>query len=600
MSAGPRAPLGAGAARLGAAFARVSDARLGLALFVVGFAVRLGYVLEIDGTEWGRVLVGDATAYDAWARAIAGGDWIGREVFYQAPLYPYVLAVIYAVAGPSALAVRVVQAALGGASCVLLAGAGRRFFSRGVGAAAGLVLALYGPAIFFTGLVHKMALDLFFTTFLLFALARVDAADEREGPARGRARWLLVSGAALGCLALTRENALAWLPVLLVWVAVRARGQGGVAAARAAGWLLVGSLFVLGPVAARNAALGGVPLVTTSQAGVNFYLGNNAEADGTYAPLRFGHGSFAQERQDAIELAEQASGRALSPAEVSRYWSHRAWGWISAHPGAWLRLLARKWLLVWSAGEIPDSDEPAVYRDESLVLRVTWRLSFGVLTPLGLVGIGACLVERRRVGLLVALLLVSAASTAAFLVFGRYRVPMVPLLVLFAVVGAARLVALARERPPRPRALAASLALLSVAALAARFPHDERPDPRAMAHYNLGVTLEGQGEAARAADAYRAALVANPSFTEAHVNLGALLARGGDLEGAIREETDALREKPDDPTAQTDLANALLQSGRPEEAEPHYRAALRLDPDFPSARAGLELLLDLRRRHAAP
>jgi 4-amino-4-deoxy-L-arabinose transferase-like glycosyltransferase len=580
-------------ARARAALERASDARLALGLFAVAFALRLAFVLEIDGTEWGRVLVGDATAYDAWARAIAAGDWLGHEVFYQAPLYPYFLAVVYAVAGPSALVVRVLQAALGGASSVLLAAAGRRFFSRGVGVAAGLVLACYGPAIFFVALVHKMTLDLFFTTSLLYALARV--CDE----ASPRRRWLLLAGAALGCLALTRENALAWLPVLLVWLAWRRRDERR-AAARAVGWFLGGALLVLGPVAARNAALGGVPLVTTSQAGVNFYLGNNADADGTYAPLRFGHGSFVQERQDAVELAEQARGRALSPAEVSSYWSGRAWSWISEHPLAWLRLLARKWMLVWAAREIPDSDEPAVYRDASLVLRATWPIGFGVLAPLALIGIVTRLRARRRGAVLIALLLTSAASTAAFLVFGRYRVPMVPIAALYAVAGASELARLARARPRRSREVVVVLALLALAAVASRFPRIEDAHPRATAYYNLGVTLEGSGETARAADAYRAAVGDNPDFEEAHVNLGALLANGGDLDGGAREEREALRVKPDDATAHTDLANALLQSGRLDEAELHYRAALRIDPDFSSARDGLEVVKDLRARPATP
>jgi 4-amino-4-deoxy-L-arabinose transferase-like glycosyltransferase len=589
MSPGPLAR--PRAARASLSNAPIADARLLLGLAVLAFAVRLVYVLEIDGAEVGRVLVGDAVAYDAWARAIAGGDWFGHEVFYQAPLYPYFLAVVYAVAGPSALAVRVAQAALGGASCVLLAAAGRRFFSRGLGFAAGLVLAFYGPAVFFTGLVHKMALDLFFTTALLYALARA-----AEDP---RPRWSALAGVALGCLALTRENALAWLPVVIVWLAWRNRGLGlpRRRVAVVVGFFLAGALVVLGPVAARNAALGGVPLVTTSQFGVNFYLGNNAEADGTYAPLRFGHGSFAQERQDAIELAEQARGRALAPAEVASYWSGQAWSWISEHPGDWLRLLGRKWMLVWSAHEIADSDEPAVYRDASVVLRVTSVLSFGLLVPLAAVGIAAGLADRRRrgvVALLVALLLVSAAGTAAFFVFARYRAPMIPLLALFAVVGAAALAALARERPLRPAAAGGAVGLLTLAAVLTRFPHLDEGHPRATARYNLGVTLEAEGALARAADAYRAALADNPGLVEAHVNLGALLARGGDLDGAIAEERAALRGNPDDPTAHTDLANALLQSGHLDEAEAHYQAALRAAPDFASARDGLEALRDLR------
>src|SRR5204863_433542 len=75
------------------------------------------------------VLLGDSRAYDQWAQRIAGGDWIGREVFYQAPLYPYFLAVLYAIAGRHLLLVRTVQAIIGSAACVLLGLAARRLIS---------------------------------------------------------------------------------------------------------------------------------------------------------------------------------------------------------------------------------------------------------------------------------------------------------------------------------------------------------------------------------------------------------------------------------------------------------------------------------------
>jgi 4-amino-4-deoxy-L-arabinose transferase-like glycosyltransferase len=571
--------------------------QVSLGLFVLAFALRVAYVVEIGDSEFARVLVGDAFAYDAWARAIQQ-DWLGHEIFYQAPLYPYFLATLYSIFGPSLLAVRLAQAALGGAACVLLAGAGRRFFSRAVGLGAGLLLALYGPALFFTGLVHKTALDLFFTTALVYALARADEAlglapapSTPRGLVTRAPRWLALAGVVLGALALTRENALAWLPLLAVWLAWR-HGR------RALAPFLFGAVLVLGPVAARNAVVGGQPFLTTSQGGVNFYLGNNADADGTYTPLRFGRGSFAQEREDAIDLAEHAAGRKLTPAEVSSYWSGRAGSWISAHPGAWLRLLARKWMLVWNDHEIADSDEPIVYRDASFVLRATWALGFGVLCPLALVGLVATWPERRRVGVLALLLIASAASTAAFFVFARYRAPMIPLLALFAAAGLGHLAALWRRRGERDAraALAVALGLVVVAAVATRVPFGEEGHPRATASYNLAVTLEGKDDNARALESYRAAVADNPGFEEAHVNLGALLARGGDFAGAVAEETTALQANPDDATAHTDLANALLQSGRLDDAEFHYRAALRLDPELPSAQDGLAVLKDLRAR----
>ena len=37
----------------------------------------------------------DEASYDDWAVEIAGGEWRGEEVFFQEPLYPYFLGVIY-------------------------------------------------------------------------------------------------------------------------------------------------------------------------------------------------------------------------------------------------------------------------------------------------------------------------------------------------------------------------------------------------------------------------------------------------------------------------------------------------------------------------
>src|SRR5499427_7222779 len=91
------------------------------AIFALALAVRLLHVWQIRRSPFFDVLMGDSRGYDEWARRIAAGDWIGRDVFYQAPLYPYFLGVIYAIAGRHLLLVRVVQAVIGSASCVFLA-----------------------------------------------------------------------------------------------------------------------------------------------------------------------------------------------------------------------------------------------------------------------------------------------------------------------------------------------------------------------------------------------------------------------------------------------------------------------------------------------
>src|SRR5262249_31225680 len=138
---------------------RGSFARRAAVVFAVALGVRLIYLWQIRSSPFFDTLLGDARAYDAWAQRIAGGEWIGRDFFYQAPLYPYFLGTLYSMFGRDLLVVRVAQSVLGSSACVLLALAARSMFSDRVGLIAGFMLALYAPAWFFDSLLQKTTLD---------------------------------------------------------------------------------------------------------------------------------------------------------------------------------------------------------------------------------------------------------------------------------------------------------------------------------------------------------------------------------------------------------------------------------------------------------
>src|SRR5262249_17858634 len=140
--------------------------------------------------------------------------------------------------------------------------------------------------------------------------------------------WLWL-GVVLGCLALTRENALVLAVACLVWALTR---EGVTSRQRrlAVSVFVLGLAIVLVPVAVRNAVVGGEWTLTPSQFGSNFYLGNNARADGTASSLQGGRGSSEYEQRDAVDLAERAAGRHLTPGEVSRYWTAQALAFIRA------------------------------------------------------------------------------------------------------------------------------------------------------------------------------------------------------------------------------------------------------------------------------
>jgi predicted membrane-bound mannosyltransferase len=181
-----------------------------LSLFVLALVIRILHFVQMRHSLVYEVLICDAWQYDQWAQRIASGEWLGTKVFYQTPLYPYSLAVIYAVFGHSVWAVRGVQAVLGSLACAFIARAGARFCSERVGWLAGLLLALYPPAIFFDGILQKASLDLLLVTSLLYALAVYQS--------RRRRLALAAAGGLLGLFILNRENAAVLFPILLAWI----------------------------------------------------------------------------------------------------------------------------------------------------------------------------------------------------------------------------------------------------------------------------------------------------------------------------------------------------------------------------------------------
>src|SRR5690242_21652255 len=126
-----------------------------IVIFATALSLRVLYLIQIQSIPLFYNLPGDGRTYDEWAQRIAAGDWLGQGVFYQAPLYLYFLGVLQHVVGHTLWAIRAIQAALGSVSCALIFLVGEDLLSRGVGIAAGLLLAFYAPAMFFDVLIEK-------------------------------------------------------------------------------------------------------------------------------------------------------------------------------------------------------------------------------------------------------------------------------------------------------------------------------------------------------------------------------------------------------------------------------------------------------------
>ncbi len=541
---------------------------------LLALALRIVHLLEARDVPLFDILIVDGRQYDAWARRIAAGDWIGTETFYQAPLYPYFLGILKLALGDGLWPIRIVQAVLGATSCGLLFLAARQFVSHRVGVVAGVMLAVYPPAIFFDGLVQKAAIGGFIVVLVLWLIARA-----QQVPRWSRFGTL---GVALGLLLLTREETILLVPAILLWILVRFRGSPWALRGQWIASLLGGAALVLLPVGWRNYAVGGEFLITTSQAGTNFWIGNRPGSEGIYAPLRPGRSDTSVERVDAFELAEIEMGRKLTPREVSDFWFDQSFTWIRNEPAAWLKLLGRKALLLVNAFEVPDAEDQYFYEKYETVLALLSRfVHLGTVLPLCAAGLWLAWPRRRDLGVLALLLGVLCIGVVMFYVMGRYRYPIVPIVIVFASVALVQGIALARVGAWK--SLAPAFAALVSCAVIANWPIFSRDSQIGMSHVNAGAALASFDRFDEAKVQYEAALKLDPDLPEAWANLGALHGRLGRMPEAIDCFEQAVRLRPDDPRFHMRLGTAYYMNRDGTRAVRELTRSTELFPQDPEA-----------------
>ncbi len=547
---------------------------------LVAFFLRLLNLLQTVELPTIVQLMGDARGYVDWAQRIAAGEWYGKQTFYQAPLYPYTLAVLIKGFSAGTFGLRFFQIILGTLSVGLLGIAGRHAFNRHVGVIAAAMYALYAPAIYYDGIIQKTALASF---LLCLLLAQCSYLNRRASKAHS-----LFAGITLGLLVLTRENALLWVPVIPIWMALRIpaerAGKIGVVVSYAAGLAVV-----LLPVAARNASLGGEWSPTTFQAGPNFYIGNNLNSNGLYRPLVPGHETPKYERADAQRLAELDEGRELTSREVSRYWFERSFDEIKQEPMSWIELLMIKSLMVVNRFEVPDVESMRVYRDFSITLRVlapAWH--FGILCPLAVWGMLVTRKRWRRLSLFYAFTLVMVAAIVGFFILGRYREPLVPLLILFAAGGIPALVQMLRTRDWASYLIPIAGTLLSI--VVCNLPIHDESMLNASSYMNAGVAAGMNDDLRESIEYLLNAIAAEPELAEAYANLGRAYEQSNEPEKAILCYKEALLVDPLLEPVDTWLGSLLESEGARTDAIESYRRALDKNPLDEIAREGVTRL----------
>jgi 4-amino-4-deoxy-L-arabinose transferase-like glycosyltransferase len=307
-------------------------------------------------------------------------------------------AAVFAVLGPNLLLIRLVQALAIPLQAWLVAAIGRRLFGPRVGLMAGCVSALYPYFLFFQGTALSE------TFFTVAQLAFVAALYRIEGLPR---RAAFASG--LGALATYFKASLTILPPFLILPFAKPRTA------------LVGFavyLLCLAPWWIRNYELlhAFVPFSTT--ASMNLFIGNNPHAT-------TGRGDWAVDADPAeVDRLEAIPGEVAR----SRAYTKAAEDFIESNPGRFVDLCLLRLREFWSP--IPNA---ASYRATAFTLLA--GLTSGPMLIFAAIGLVVTWRRWRRLIPLYVLIGYFTALHTITIASLRYRLPIEPLLILFAAAG---------------------------------------------------------------------------------------------------------------------------------------------------------------------
>jgi 4-amino-4-deoxy-L-arabinose transferase-like glycosyltransferase len=407
----------------------------------LAFTIRLVWIAF---SGWQPTPDDDAFRYDFAARALADGRGYvhldGSPTAFWPPGYPLLLAAAYRVFGDTVTVAQMLNVALSTGTVGLVYLIGCRTLSPRPALVGAGIVAFFPSLIFLTG-VTLSETAFTFVALLGVYLLLMDAQGER----RRDLRLLLAAGLTLGFASLVRGQALL-LPIVMIpfWL------RSGIGWPRIADKLVAVALgigLIVAPWTVRNAIELDAPVLISTNAGVDFWIGHNEAAAGDIAQASGDELVFSYPELNTIEREVRVNSEGF----------RKGLTYAVTHPAQEIVLPFKKlfWLyyndeegLKWNEGH---GGQP--FLDDNLregLLSLSNVYYFSVLSLI-LLGLPLWL-SLRDPGRLLIVSIIAYWTLVHLMFFGdpRFHAPIMPLAALLAALS---WVALWSGRPPwvRPR-----------------------------------------------------------------------------------------------------------------------------------------------------
>jgi 4-amino-4-deoxy-L-arabinose transferase-like glycosyltransferase len=374
----------------------------------------------------------------------------------QAPGYPAFLAGAMAVGGRSHLAGRVAQVALGMLVVFWVYLLAQRWFGLRQAQIAALICALYPNLIAFSHLLWAETLYLVLLLPALWLLApRLGAAAVLPTPTES-----LLAGGLLGAAALTRGSAVTLVPLLVGWLLLAHPG------ARRAVWgrsalLVLAAALVIAPWTLRNQRIHDGFVLIDTNAAFNLWRGNTARTFQTRGEPSTLHYDWPFESIPVRPVGDIAAAHLVRDAiratgnerpndlDITRYARRSALRFIADDPVAFIGRARLKLVDLWNPTSfsmrhfVVEAYGPASTAVRHLTSAAA-VLSYLLVMAFAAAGLW---LARRQPATWLVLSMVALISGISAVAFGltRFRLPLLPLLAIFAAH--AVVCGLARYRP---------------------------------------------------------------------------------------------------------------------------------------------------------
>ena len=511
-------------------------------MFSLSFLIRFICLQQVKQSPFFENPIIDAAGYDSSAIDMANSSKTldSGEAFYQAPLYTYFLALQYKIFGHNYFLARIIQIIISSLSCILLYLIALRLFNTPVAIISSIIYSLYGPIIFYDLELLKPFMTIFFNLLGMFILLLVLKSPSWK-------KWFL-SGIVFGLAVLTREDTFLFVFFICIWIWLifhKTKPVSVIFSYIVA--LCLGIGIIVLPVTIRNYIVKKDFVLVSKTGGLNFYIGNMPKTE-YYLSLQPGY-----EWLKLSNMPYEATGSNLKSSAWSNWYYKEAFKFIIAHPFDWSRIMLKKLIIFLNGYEYEPNYDINYIKTYSLVLRITiFKLMglyypFGIIAPFAFIGMFLLIKKQDIVGkmsLLYFYILAYSAAVVFFLVKARYRITIVPVVIIFSSFAIYQLWnKIAKNEYKLFGGL--MIALLVLLGLFNYSFYKTDAHNHFPLNYYMGRDYVKHKDYDNAIEEFKKAIEINPDSTDAHNELAMVYEKKGLQEDAFAECMKALELAPD-------------------------------------------------------